>query len=135
MAISTHRHQKFLLGMVFTGGSYKLTFSGFIVPMRISFIDFSIGGSGPNEVISLLNYSTFSKAFRKNTVNSFTLYCGQITCWLSTKSPTYFLPDHVVRNREFPRVDLKFLREEHSFSICDMRFGCIQQFFDTKEKN
>jgi len=31
-------------------------------------------------------------------------------------------------------VDLKFLVEEHSFSICDRRFGCIQQFFNTKEK-
>ena len=31
-------------------------------------------------------------------------------------------------------MDLKFLLEGHSFSICDRRFGCIQQFFNTKEK-
>ena len=42
--------------------------------------------------------------------------------------------DNLVKNGTFLRVDLKFLLEGHSFSICDRRFGCIQQHFNTQEK-
>ena len=52
------------------------------------FYDESIGGIGPNEVISLLNY--LLKSLQENTGNSITLYCGQITPQLSLKNPTFF---------------------------------------------
>ena len=68
-------------------------------------------------------------------VNSSTLYCGQITQRLSLKkSYLFFYLDHIVRKGDFLRVDLQFLLEGHSLSICDRLFGCIQQFFNTKEK-
>ncbi|KAJ7391459.1 hypothetical protein OS493_018506 [Desmophyllum pertusum] len=41
---------------------------------------------------------------------------------------------YVVQMGHFLRIDLKFLLEGHSYSICDRRFGCIQQFFNTIER-
>ena len=46
----------------------------------------------------------------------------------------FFFLDTLVRDGRFLRVDLKFLLEGHSYSICDRRFGCIQQYFNTQEK-
>ena len=81
--------------------------------MNCFFYDESIGGSGPNEVISyLILWADNSPAQFKH-------------CFL------FFYLDTLVQNGRFLRVDLKFLLEGHSFSICDRRFGCIQQFFNT----
>ena len=46
----------------------------------------------------------------------------------------FFYLDYLVNKKEFLRIDLKFLLEGHSYSICDRRFGCIQQFFNSQEK-
>ena len=39
-----------------------------------------------------------------------------------------------MKKGQFLRIDLKFLLEGHSYSICDRRSGCIQKFFDTVER-
>ena len=43
----------------------------------------------------------------------------------------FFYLDYLVKKGQFLRIDLKFLLEGHSYSICDGRFGCIQKFFNT----
>lgn len=95
--------------------------------------DESIGGSGPNEVISLLNYLLQNLQEKYGKFHHLILWADNSPaqfkeCYL------FFYLDYLVREGEFLRVDLKYLLEGHSFSICDRRFGCIQQFFNTKEK-
>ena len=97
------------------------------------FYDESIGGSGPNEVISLLNYLLEILQEKYGRFHHLILWAvnspGQFKeCYL------FFYLDHLVKMGEFLRVDLKFLLEGHSYSICDRRFGCIQQFFNSQEK-
>ena len=97
------------------------------------FYDESIGGSGPNEVISLLNYLLIRLQEKYGKFHHLILWAdnspGQFKeCYL------FFYLDYLVRKGEFLRVDLKFLLEGHSFSICDRRFGCIQQFFNSQKK-
>lgn len=101
--------------------------------MHCFFYDDSIAGSGPNEVISLLNclleklrekYGRFDQlvAYTDNSPSQFK------QCFL------FFYFHYLVQIGQFLRIDLKFLLEGHSYSICDRRFGCIQQFFNTQEK-
>jgi len=97
------------------------------------FYDESIGGSGPNEVISLLNYLLKSLQEKYGKFHQLILWAGNSPAQFK-ESYLFFYPDHIVRKGEFRRVDLKFLLEGQSFSICDRWFGCIQQFFNTKEK-
>lgn len=97
------------------------------------FYDDSVGGAGPNEVISLLNYQLhrFQEKYGK---------FDQLIVW-SDNAPGqfkqcffFFYLDYLVKTGQFARVDLKFLLEGHSYSICDRRFGSIQQFFDKQER-
>lgn len=97
------------------------------------FYDESIGGTSPNEVISFLNYLLKSFQEKHGKFHYLILWAVNspaqfIECYL------FFYLDYLARKGEFLRVHLKFLLEGHSFSICDRRFGCIQQFFNTKEK-
>ena len=46
----------------------------------------------------------------------------------------FFYLDYLVKTGQILRVNLKFLLEGHSYSICDRQFGTIQQFFDKQEK-
>lgn len=101
--------------------------------MHCFFNDKSIGGSGPNEVISLLNY------LLKRLQEKYGRYHHLILC--ADNSPgqfkecyLFFYLDHLVKMGEFLRADLKFLLEGHSYSICDRQFCCIQQFFNSQEK-
>ncbi len=97
------------------------------------FYDESIGGTGPNEVISLLNYLLKSLQEKHGKFHHLILWADNSQAQFK-ESYLFFYLDHIVRKADFLRVDLKFLLEGHSFSICDRRFGCIQQFFNTKEK-
>ena len=97
------------------------------------FYDDTVAGAGPNEVISLL-HSTLTKLTEQ--YGTF----DQLIVW-TDNAPSqfkecffFFYLDHLVLNKYFLRIDLKFLLEGHSYSICDRRFACIQQFYDTQEK-
>ena len=95
--------------------------------------DDSIGGAGPNEVISLLNNLLYKMETKYGRFDQLTIWCdnspGQFKeCFL------FFYLDYLVKEGQFLRIDLKFLLEGHSYSICDRPFGCIQKFFDTIER-
>ena len=45
----------------------------------------------------------------------------------------FFYLDHLIRNKQFLRADLKFLLEGHTYSVCDRRFGTIQRLFQSQE--
>lgn len=97
------------------------------------FYDDSIGGAGPNEVISLLNHLLHNLQTKYGKFDQLIVWCdnspGQFKeCFL------FFYFDYLVQMGHFLRIDLKFLLEGHSYSICDRRFGCIQQFFNTIER-
>lgn len=97
------------------------------------FYDDSIGGAGPNEVISSLNHLLVTLQMKYGKFDQLTIWSdnapGQFKeCYL------FFYLEYLVNNGDFLRVDLKFLLEGHSYSICDRRFGCIQKFFDTIER-
>ena len=97
------------------------------------FYDDSVGGAGPNEVISLLNYQLRHFQEKHGKYDQLIVWSdnapGQFKeCYL------FFYLDYLVKTGQFLRVDLKFLLEGHSYSICDRRFGAIQQFFDKQER-
>ena len=101
--------------------------------MNCFFYDESIGGTGPNEVISLLNHVLETLIAQHGRFHHLIVWADNSPaqfkqCFL------FFYLDNLVKNGTFLRVDLKFLLEGHSFSICDRRFGCIQQYFNTQEK-
>lgn len=95
--------------------------------------DESIAGTGPNEVISILDY-TLGKL-----QNDLAGRHDQLIVWCDN-SPAqfkenylFFYLDYLVRRGDFLRADLKFLLAGHSYSVCDRRFGNIQKIFDTQE--
>lgn len=95
--------------------------------------DDSIAGAGPNEVISLLSNLLDKMETSYGRFDQLTIWCdnspGQFKeCFL------FFYLDYLVKKGQFLRIDLKFLLEGHSYSICDRRFGCIQKFFDSVER-
>ena len=97
------------------------------------FYDDSIGTAGPNEVISLLHHLLDKLETKYGKYDHLIVWSdnapGQFKeCFL------FFYLQYLVKERRFLRIDLKFLLEGHSYSICDRRFGCIQKFFDTVEK-
>lgn len=101
--------------------------------MHCFFYDESISGSGPNQVISLLNHLLQILQTKYGKFQQLIVWCdnspGQFKeCFL------FFYLEYLVKKGDFLRIDLKFLLEGHSFSICDRRFGCIQKFFDTVER-
>ena len=94
--------------------------------------DETTGTTGPNEVISLLDYllNVLEDALGKH--EHIIIWCdnapGQFKeCYL------FFYLDHLIRKQQFLRADLKFLLEGHTYSVCDRRFGTIQRLFQTQE--
>ena len=94
--------------------------------------DETTGTTGPNEVISLLDYllNVLEDALGKH--DHIIIWCdnapGQFKeCYL------FFYLDHLIRKQQFLRADLKFLLEGHTYSFCDRRFGTIQRLFQTQE--
>ena len=96
------------------------------------FYNESIGRRGPNEVILLLNYVLETLIERYRTFHNLILWADNSPAQFAF----YFFMWTPFSEMEgfFEWVDRKFLLERHSFSICDRRFRCIQQFFNTQEK-
>lgn len=94
--------------------------------------DETTGTTGPNEVISLLDYLLNVLEHELGKHDHIIIWCdnapGQFKeCYL------FFYLDHLIRKQQFLRADLKFLLEGHTYSVCDRRFGTIQRLFQTQE--
>ena len=94
--------------------------------------DDSIGGAGPNEVISLLDYLLNKLRTSLGVHDQLIVWCDNSPAQFKEQYLFFYL-NHLVKKGEFLRVDLKFLLEGHSYSICDRRFGSIQSLFDRQE--
>jgi len=101
--------------------------------MHCYFYDDTVASAGPTEVISILNCLLGTLTEKYGTFD-------QLIVW-TDNAPSqfkecyfFFYMDFLIKSNYFLRIDLKFLLEGHSYSICDRRFGCIQKFFDTQEK-
>ena len=96
------------------------------------FYDKTIGGCGPNEVVSLLSYLLKILHEKYGPFHHLILWSDNSPsqfkeCYL------FFFLEYLIKEEVFLRIDLKFLLEGHSYSICDRRFGCIQKYFDCHE--
>ena len=95
--------------------------------------DETVGTTGPNEVISLLDHLLVELENKLGKHDQLRIiWCdnapGQFKeCFL------FFYLDFIVRRGQFLRADLKFLLEGHTYSVCDRRFGTIQNVFQRHE--
>lgn len=94
--------------------------------------DDSIGGAGPNEVISLLDFLLSKLRNNLGHHDHLIVWCDNSPAQFKEHYLFFYL-DHLVRRGDFLRTDLKFLLEGHSYSICDLRFASIQRLFDRQE--
>ena len=97
----------------------------------VFFYDETIGECGPNEVVSLLSYLLKILHEEYGPFHHLILWSDNSPsqfkeCYL------FFFLEYFIKE-VFLRIDLKFLLEGHSYSICDKRFGCIQKYFDCHE--
>ncbi len=98
-----------------------------------SFIyDDSIGGTGANEVISLLDFLLRKLQDKLGAHEHLIIWCDNCPSQFK-ENYLFFYLDQLVRRGDFLRVDLKFLLEGHSYSICDRRFASIQKLFNRHE--
>ena len=74
------------------------------------FYDKSIGGTSPNEVISLLNYLLKSLQEKHGKFHHPILWADNSLAQFK-KYYLFFYLDHIVRKGDFLRVDLQFLLE------------------------
>ena len=96
------------------------------------FYDETTGTTGPNEVISLLDYLINRLQNELGRHDHLIIWSdnapGQFKeCYL------FFYLDYIVRLGQFLRADFKFLLEGHTYSVCDRRFGTIQTLFKKRE--
>lgn len=94
--------------------------------------DETIGTTGPNEVISLLDYLLIQLENKLGKHDHIIIWCdnapGQFKeCYL------FFYMDLLIKREQFLRADLKFLLEGHTYSVCDRRFASIQKLFGSHE--
>ena len=94
--------------------------------------DETVGTTGPNEVISLLDHLLVELENKLGKHDHLIIWCdnapGQFKeCFL------FFYLDFIVRRGQLLRADLKFLLEGHTYSVCDRRFGTIQNVFQRHE--
>ena len=92
------------------------------------FYDEATGTTGPNEVISLLDYLI------KRLQNELGRH-DHLIIW-SENAPgqfkecfLFFYLDYIIRLGQFLRADFKFLLESHTYFVCDRRIGAIQTSF------
>ena len=51
----------------------------------------------------------------------------------NSRNAFFFLPGLYSSKGQYLRVDLRFLHEGHTYSVCDRRFGSIQTLFERNE--
>lgn len=94
--------------------------------------DDSIGGAGPNEVISLLDFLLNKLRDKLGPHDHLIVWCDNSPAQFKHNFLFFYL-DLLVKRGDFLRIDLKFLLEGHTYSICDRRFGSIQKYLDSQE--
>ena len=96
------------------------------------FYDETVGTTGPNEVISLLDFLLAQLEEELGKHEHLIIWCdnapGQFKEYF-----LFFYLDYIVRRGQYLRVDLRFLLEGHTYSVCDRRFGSIQTLFERHE--
>ena len=96
------------------------------------FYDETIGGVGPNEVISLLDYLLIQLENRLGKYDHLIVWSDNAAATFK-ESYLFFFLDYLVKKGQFLRIDFKFLLEGHTYSVCDRHFGTIQRFFNSIE--
>ena len=96
------------------------------------FYDDSIGSSGPNEIISILDALLNKLRDSLGHHDHLIIFSDNSPSQFKENFLLFYL-DHLVKRGDFLRADLKFLLEGHSYSVCDRRFGNIQRLFDRQE--
>ena len=86
--------------------------------------DDTIAGAGPNEVISLLHCTLMKLTEQYGTFDHLIVWTDNAPSQFK-ECFFFFYLDHLVQNKYFLRIDLKFLLEGHSYSTCDRRFACM----------
>ena len=94
--------------------------------------DETIGSTGANEVLSLLNELLLKLEVELGKHDQLIVWCDNSPAQFK-ENFLFFFMEHMIKETRFLRIDLKFLLEGHSYSICDRRFGSIQKVFDSRE--
>ena len=94
--------------------------------------DETIAGTGPNEVISLLDYLLVKVQQEQGKYQTLIVWVDNSPAQFK-ENYLFFYMDYLVKKGDFLRTDLKFLLEGHSYSYCDRRFGTIQKYLDNQE--
>lgn len=94
--------------------------------------DETVGSTGPNEVISLLDFLLVQLERKLGKHDHLIVWCDNAPGQFK-QSYLFFYLDYIVRRGQFLRADLKFLLEGHTYSVCDRWFGNIQTLYKTKE--
>lgn len=96
------------------------------------FYDDSIGGTGPNEVISLLDFLLGKLRTNLGPLDHLIVWCDNSPSQFKEQYLFFYL-DYVVKRGDFLRADLKFMLEGHTYSYCDRRFGSVQSLLNRQE--
>ena len=94
--------------------------------------DETIAGTGPNEVISLLDYLLVKVQQEQGKYQTLIVWVDNSPAQFK-ENYLFFYMDYLVKKGDFLRTDLKFLLEGHSYSYCDRRFGTIRKYLDNQE--
>ena len=82
----------------------------------------TIGGEGPDEVISCLDLFLNTQAV---CFNHLVLWADNCPAQFK-ENYLFFYCQYLVKTKRFSRVDLKFLLEGHTYAVCDRRFASIE---------
>ena len=96
------------------------------------FYDDSIGGTGPNEVISLLDVLLGKLRTNLGPLDHLIVWCDNSPSQFKEQYLFFYL-DYIVKRGDFLRADLKFMLEGHTYSYCDRRFGSVQSLLNRHE--
>ena len=94
--------------------------------------DETIAGTGPNGVISLLDYLLVKVHQEQGKHQTLIVWVDNSPAQFK-ENYLFFYMDYLVKKGDFLRTDLKFLWEGHSYSYYDRRFGTNQKYLDNQE--
>lgn len=92
----------------------------------------TVSGEGPDEVISFLDHLLNKITQDIGAYHHLIVYTDNCPSQFK-ENFLFFYCCYLVKMGRFLRIDLKFLLEGHTYSICDRRFGTLEQFNKTIE--